>query len=60
MFSILFSVSLLVMELAALAAAEHWATLFTYIYIALKSNSQAEKVSWVPTIMYVKLDIFKM
>lgn len=48
------------MELAALAAAEHWATLFTYIYIALKSNSQAEKVSWVPTIMYVKLDIFKM
>lgn len=59
-FSILFPVSLLVVELAALTAAEHWATLFIDIYIALKSSSQAEKISWDPTIMYVKFDILKI
>lgn len=59
-FSILLSVSLLVMELVDLAAAEHWATLFIDIYIALQTNSQTEKVNWDCTIMYVKSDIFKI
>lgn len=59
-FSILLSVSLLVMELVDLAAAEHWATLFIDIYIALQTNSQTGKVNWDCTIMYVKSDIFKI
>lgn len=59
-FSILLSVSLLVMELVDLAAAEHWATLFIDIYIALQTSSQTGKVNWDCTIMYVKSDIFKI